>query len=71
MRPFRLKSIPTIDISREDTEMSQEHTWLQNPGRGNGGAVEMARCRRVAGALEGGTGECGHAKERPRTWESS
>ena len=53
MRPFRLKGISTIDISREETEVGQEYTWLQHPGRGDEEAVGIVSCRRVAGA-EGG-----------------
>jgi len=41
-----------MDISLEDTDIGQEHTWLQDR-RGGGGAVEIWMCRHVAAAEEG------------------
>ena len=52
VRSCRLK---TIDISREDTEIGQEHAWLLQPKRGGRGAAKIGRRRRVAGAEEAET----------------
>ena len=35
------RALPTINIGREDTEIGQEHAWLQHPRRGSREAAEI------------------------------
>ena len=35
------RALPTIDIGQEDTEIGQEHAWLQHLRRGSREAVEI------------------------------
>ena len=74
--------LPTINISREDTEIGQERTWLQQPRRADGGAVEIGGAGALPAVLRRSAvvhrwfrlraaGECGWVRERAPTWESS